>query len=339
MAKGARNLHEVRNHVHADRMKFDPALAVFYGRFLMTAYKMYESDPGCPTPPIAPIAPLPVGYEFVAWVQMRDFTLFGPGPYTFYGLIACNSSNPNQCVLAIRGTESIIEWLDDFTTISAVQMPDFGGEVGSGFYQIYRTLRVVCPQRGNAQARKILIGSFAEQVADTMTECYSEKIKHPEFVVTGHSLGAALATLYVAENSIAPKRPIPLICTFASPFVGDEAFASKFDKLGIPSWRIVNEPDLVPKAPRYSIIPPLAYQHVRTEYLCNSTASAVQSWACYHYLETYLHMLDRTQPLKDECKLPAGTTRTSPLISTQKEIVLSMPHEAGTTINITIKIE
>jgi hypothetical protein len=252
MANTARHLHGARNHVHADLMKFNPALAVFYGKFLMAAYKMYE---GCPDNPTPPIAPLPAGYEFVAWVQMQDFTPLGPLPYTFYGLIASNSSNPNQCVLAIRGTEIDIEWIDDATNIAAVPMPEFGGMVGYGFYTIYRTFQVVCPQRGKAQARKILEGSFAQQVANAVTQCYSEKIKHPEFVVTGHSLGAALATLYVAENSITPKSPIPLICTFASPLVGDADFASKFDELKIPSWRIVNEPDLVPKVPGYSIIP------------------------------------------------------------------------------------
>ena len=336
MANTARHLHGARNHVHADLMKFNPAFAVFYGKFLMAAYKMYE---GCPDNPTPPIAPLPAGYEFVAWVQMQDFTPLGPLPYTFYGLIASNSSNPNQCVLAIRGTEIDIEWIDDATNIAAVPMPEFGGMVGYGFYTIYRTFQVVCPQRGKAQARKILEGSFAQQVANAVTQCYSEKIKHPEFVVTGHSLGAALATLYVAENSITPKSPIPLICTFASPLVGDADFASKFDELKIPSWRIVNEPDLVPKVPGYSIIPPLAYKHIQTEYLVNSTASAVKNIPCYHHLETYLHMLDKTQPLKCKCKLPAGTTRTSPPTSTQKEIALSVPGESGTAINITIKIE
>jgi hypothetical protein len=185
-------------------------------------------------------------------------------------------------------------------------MPDFGGEVGYGFYKVYRTFQVVCPQRGNAQVRKILKGSFAQQVANAMTECYSQHIPNPEFVVTGHSLGGALATLYVAENSISPKNRIRLICTFASPFVGDDDFASKFDALKIPSWRIVNEPDVVPKVPSLSLIPPLAYKHVQTMHPINSGKTTIQSLACWHYLETYLHTLDKTQPLKCKCKLPAG---------------------------------
>ena len=77
--------------------------------------------------------------------------------------------------------------------------------------------------------------------------------------VTGHSLGAALATLYVAENA-GGEVATPLVGTFASPRVGDSAFATKFDQLGITSWRIVNELDVVPK------LPFIGFAHVATEY-------------------------------------------------------------------------
>jgi lipase (class 3) len=161
-----------------------------------------------------------------------------------------------------------------------------------------------------------------------------------QIVVTGHSLGAALATLYVAENSVIHKATIPLICTFASPRVGDYAFASKFDQLGIPSWRIRNEPDLIPMLP-----PPLLFWHVQTEYMYNSLLSVVWSPECWHYLETYLHLLDSAQPLKKECVLSTTTAATAKLApavalspATQNEIALSVPNEAGAKINITIKI-
>jgi hypothetical protein len=50
----------------------DPARAVVYGLLVEAAYKMYENDPNNLTP--APS--LPMGYTFVAWVQMQDFFLW-----------------------------------------------------------------------------------------------------------------------------------------------------------------------------------------------------------------------------------------------------------------------
>jgi Lipase (class 3) len=278
-------------------MAIDPTRAVFYGQCVEVVYKMYESAPNNATP--APSWALPAGYKFVAWVQMRDFTPIGPGPYTFYGLIASSPSDPNKYVLAIRGTEDLIEWFDDLTSIVLVPMPAFG-QVGDGFYTIYQTLRVVYPPLGGALGVESLepAGSFADQVVAATRRHSAQADKSAQIEVTGHSLGAALATIYVAENSHGPNATIPLICTFASPRVGDHDFASKFDQLGITSWRIVNQPDIVPT------LPFLGFWHVGTEYLYNSASSTVWSLPCFHALETYLHLLDPNQPLQKQCIWP-----------------------------------
>jgi hypothetical protein len=67
--------------------------------------------------------------------------------------------------------------------------------------------------------------------------------------LTGHSLGAALAT--VAAARIPSARAL---YTFGSPRVGDAAFTSS---ITIPVSRFVNSSDLVAELP-----PPLGYQHV-----------------------------------------------------------------------------
>jgi len=64
--------------------------------------------------------------------------------------------------------------------------------------------------------------------------------------VTGHSLGAALATLYVMENAKTSNVANQMIYTFASPLVGDQRFVSAFAALGLTSWRIANRPDVIP---------------------------------------------------------------------------------------------
>jgi Lipase (class 3) len=314
----------------------DHARAATYGELVMAAYKMYENDPTKLTPKPCCI---PAGYKFHAWVQMQDF-FFGETNWKFYGILAVNTSETNKYVLAIRGTEGWEEWFDDFvSTMILVPLNDFG-KVGDGFLKIYQTLRVVCPLTGEDQGGESLEreGSFAKQVAAAIRRCTAEP---SNVVLTGHSLGGALATLYVADHiAVQPSGiTIPLICTFASPKVGDYDFAVKFNDLGVTSWRIVDEPDPIP------MLPLVGFYHVQTEYPFSSLSFVVWTPACFHYLETYLHWLDSNQQLKPCCVRPSAV-RTAQLRSraalsapTQKEIVLSMPHEAGTTINITIKIE
>ena len=59
--------------------------------------------------------------------------------------------------------------------------------------------------------------------------------------VTGHGLGAALATLYVMENARTQKVSNPAICTFASPFVGDTTFMQAFNGLQLPNFMACRE--------------------------------------------------------------------------------------------------
>jgi hypothetical protein len=52
---------------------YDPSVAVSYGQLINLAYQMYGGDPANSTP--TPPSPFPLGYRFVAWVQMKDFLL------------------------------------------------------------------------------------------------------------------------------------------------------------------------------------------------------------------------------------------------------------------------
>jgi hypothetical protein len=82
--------------------------------------------------------------------------------------------------------------------------------------------------------------------------------------ITGHSLGAALATLAAARclRDVALKNCQPLaLYTFGSPRVGDKVFGT--DLKGMFHCRIVNDEDIVTTVPPTVSIPGLpAYQHV-----------------------------------------------------------------------------
>ena len=67
--------------------------------------------------------------------------------------------------------------------------------------------------------------------------------------MTGHSLGAALATLCAGRYG-----NVQAVYTFGSPRVGNDVFKEKFD---VNTYRIVNNDDIVARVP-----PPGAYVHV-----------------------------------------------------------------------------
>jgi len=116
--------------------------------------------------------------------------------------------------------------------------------------------------------------------------------------VTGHSLGAALATLLVADlNANTPLKP--QAWTFASPNVGDAVFAARYAAMSTVSWRIYNQVDAVPYFP-VDIFG--NYQPVTTGYAINSLGKAKWSLGCAHALNTYLHVLSpATVPLDPAC--------------------------------------
>jgi hypothetical protein len=290
---------------------FERALAVSYAKLVDLAYWMFEHHKGNVQPP--PPSPFPVkGYRFVTWVQMKDFILFNPNPpYVFYGMIAQSTTDPNKCVLAIRGTDSLQEILNDLTAWELVDWENFG-RVGFCFSEIYKTMRIVPPIHiPLAPPIHIPPGTFAHQVAAVVKHAaaarrQSGKLERDVSVaVTGHSLGAALGTLYVAQNVHAKLLTNPLICTFGSPLVGDSEFVRNFNRLRMRSWRIVDQYDVIPTLPPEI----LGFRHIKGLHFNKMTKSVVPTFVCFHHIKTYQHLLDGTQPLSKECKTGRSARR------------------------------
>ena len=186
---------------------------------------------------------------------MSDFLLQLEDP-KFYGIVAHETANPDNRIIAIRGTEGVVEWVDDAASIVMVpfrQVPS-AGRVAFGFDKIYSTMKVVPVPRtaaGLAAAPEPeLTGSFGDQLEQLALRREAERGVERNFaagrsrrdrptVVTGHSLGSALATLFVLENSIKGKFDISLISTLASPRVGNLEFKHVFGGLTLTSWRIL----------------------------------------------------------------------------------------------------
>jgi predicted lipase len=299
----------------------DPAKAFFYGQFVQAAYTMFRNqnaDPLRPEP-----AGIPEGYELGAWIHMSDFFLNLERP-EFYGIVVHNIEDPDSRIIAIRGTESKLEWLDDaFALLTPFRQVPAAGKVAEGFDRIYSSLKVMkhplprdralagtTPEA--AAAPETFSGSFAEQLeqlaisreaARGVAPSATEGRARPQrpTVVTGHSLGSALTTLFVLENAEKRKFDISTSCTFASPRVGNGEFVRLFNGLAINSWRIVNTDDEVPKLPFR--LPLFDYQHVDTACPFASASFAKRDLVCGHAMETYLHWLDSSSKVRPECAL------------------------------------
>jgi triacylglycerol lipase len=275
----------------ADTM--NPATAVTYGPFIQAAEAQYSSDPSQVSP--ATITNMPAGYTLVRTIQMTDF--FGSEQSrVFYGYVAVGG-DPTTAVVALRGTESTMEWWDDFhwDLVPFTQIPN-GGNVAQGFYDIYGSIGTMAPGQEGTSAP----GTLAADVAHAATSGLAAGLDPASLplVVTGHSLGGALATLLVTDLT-ATTALKPQAWTFASPRVGDATFAARYGGLSTVSWRIYNQVDVVPYFP---VDVSDSYQPVTTGYAINSLGKAKWSLSCAHSLNTYMHMLSpATVPLDQAC--------------------------------------
>ncbi len=103
------------------------------------------------------------------------------------------------------------------------------------------------------------VGSTSESTSSSASEVSSlipRPIKH--IVVSGHSLGGALATLAAVQfGREFPEATITCV-SFGSPRVGNGKFCEYFDQCVGGSYRFVNEDDPVPMGPT-----PIRFTHVK----------------------------------------------------------------------------
>jgi triacylglycerol lipase len=143
-------------------------------------------------------------------------------------------------LVALRGTVGAAEWWDDmhWDLVPFTQVPD-GGKVARGFLEIYATYGTMAPgQPQGARASATFAADVAQAAASGLEAGLDAALPA---VICGHSLGGALATLLVAD--LTANTPLkPQAWTFASPRVGDAAFAGRYGGLSTVSWRIYTKP-------------------------------------------------------------------------------------------------
>jgi hypothetical protein len=151
------------------------------------------------------------------------------GPQT--GLLAITGYNPtsNQIVVAFRGSDNIKNWIADLN-YSFTNFPDCSGcQVHEGFYEAWQ------------EVESGILNSVSSLGASYPSASY---------LITGHSLGAAVALLAALKLGQTLSAP-PSLYTFGEPRVGNPTFVNWAVTIlqGGVQYRVTHASDPVPHVP------------------------------------------------------------------------------------------
>nr|GMD86444.1 phospholipase A1-II 1-like [Ipomoea batatas]GMD93167.1 phospholipase A1-II 1-like [Ipomoea batatas] len=208
-------------------------------------------------------------------------------------------------VVVWRGTETMSELIEDFR-IPMVKPPiifaeDNGSLVHEGWYEMY-TSTYQDSHLGSKSARD----QIREEVSRLLDVYKNEEVS---ITVTGHSLGASLATLNAVDLAANPLNNTDNVLVtaimFACPKVGNESFKNAFSQLkNLRALRVVNHNDLVPMVPLWAFeagtIFLKSYIDVGVQFDINASKSDYLAPDIFHILKwhgliIYLHGIDGFQ--------------------------------------------
>jgi len=183
--------------------------------------------------------------------------------------------SPQEIVIAFRGTSSTTDWISDI--IASQKRFKYLQEdclTHRGFTDIYSSAR--------------------DEIISALTQLSPDKTLY----ITGHSLGAALATLCAIDVAVNTAYSSPHLLTFGSPRVGDPAFAKAFARYVPSSYRFANLFDIVTYAP--PTVYKLPKQEKKYDYSHVQTLSSLSfqkgAFGLNHIIGSYFAELSRLQP-------------------------------------------
>lgn len=173
-------------------------------------------------------AKAPTRQEVLASVNLDEVEFFNHDDSQAALIKTNNSSAIRFAALVLRGTDDLMDWVTDFKAVAASWAGK--GQVHFGFSEA--------------------LGKIWSEIVVSLDK--NVPADCPLFI-TGHSLGAAMATL------AASLRPPVALYTYGSPRVGDNDFAATLST--VPVFRVVNNRDVVTTVP-----PPLPFHHLGEEH-------------------------------------------------------------------------
>jgi triacylglycerol lipase len=208
-------------------LDYDPSNSWWLAEISRLIYRVGPGENGFRSLPLGPRG------TFLSRGHLKE-TRFVDGTLAQVSIIVPESQDPPPFkVVVFRGTHNLQDVLTDVNVEQAPMDSIPSTRVHAGFLEAFESIW----------------SSIRPEIVDTTCPIF----------FTGHSLGAALATLALAA---APGRN-RMLYTFGSPRVGDPAFAKSLK--GACIHRVVNHKDIVPAAPPDPVPDGARYEHVGTE--------------------------------------------------------------------------
>lgn len=243
-----------------------------YGQFVDATYKSFDFDPSSPSyaKSLFPRrsffkrAGIPdTGYRLIKnlratsgiqlprWIEKAPSWVATQSSWIGYVAVCRNRDEiarlgRRDVVIAYRGTATCLEWLENLratlTHLPNNSSVECGPMVESGFLSLYTSGTAGSP-------------SLQQMVREEISKILQSYGDEPlSLTITGHSLGAALATLTAYDIKTTFKRaPLVTVISFGGPRVGNRSFRLRLEKQGIKVLRIVNSDDLITKVPGFVI--------------------------------------------------------------------------------------
>ncbi|CBI16668.3 unnamed protein product, partial [Vitis vinifera] len=332
-----------------------------YGKFVEAAYRSFDFDPDSPTYATCKFSRNSLlkrseigytGYKLTKnlhatcgvrlprWVDRTPAWMSTQSCWIGY-VAVCQDKEEiarlgrRDVVIAFRGTATGMEWVENLraTLTSLVGSTNNGGPmVESGFWSLYTSKLSSCP-------------SLQEMVRDEIGRVIrSYGDEQLSITITGHSLGAALATLAAYDIATTfDHAPMVTVVSFGGPRVGNTSFRCQMEKSGTKILRIVNSDDVITKVPGFVIdnndvavqaagLPSwlrkpveamqLGYADVGQELRLSSRESPYlnkNNVAACHDLKTYLHLVNGF--VSSTCPFRATATRMLERQSREKAFI------------------
>ncbi|MGM9988490.1 MAG: lipase family protein [Bacillaceae bacterium] len=205
---------------------------------------------------------IPPSYELIAPIHTPSKEPFG--------LVL---ESKEAVIIAFRGTQSQENLIKDME-IQQILYPlcENAGNVHSGFLSIYTEIR------------------------PSLLYYLSSLPKTKPLIITGHSLGGALAILAALDVKVNTPFEQVIMCNFGAPKVGDKPFVTTYNKHLLNSYRVINLFDGIPLFPPSKKLmesllnEKLEYVHVEKVVILSKYEKSLTD---AHNLQTYIVALQK----------------------------------------------
>ena len=155
----------------------------------------------------------------------------------------------NIILLAFKGSSSVENAITNINVIKCVHLP-YRWHAASSIWGFRMVKSVVRVHRGfyNAWKRH----GYSERVLNRVDSIFEgmRNRSNTTFLLTGHSLGGALATLAAHDIKCRFPEHHVTVYTYGQPRVGNRSFALEYNKLVDEHFSIINDGDPVSSVPK-----------------------------------------------------------------------------------------